>query len=387
MLILHKPAAKKNIADCKYNRPMPNPLLLQHHIQRLERKQARCEAISRRYAWIRLAVFLAGGAATWSAAAFLGSMAGWMAFIAAAILFAWIESLHRRVDGWAETFRIWQAIYREQAARLELDWEHIPLKVVPAEAANPALALDLDLTGPRSLHALLDTTISRQGSQRLANWLTTSTPDLQSIAARQAVVRELAGLPRFRNRLALIFRKLSREPLDSDSLLAWLQTPYPEKRLRQVLSWAQLLVIVNITLFVLFAFGRLPPVWILSTLVIRGIVFWQPVDDRGIPGSRDPAGWRATQIPAAAALPGEFPVRNQASPEAAVRSVPGGTGPAIRAAAAGAIRNRPGGAAHEPDTGAAAERGDAVGFLGGLAGLPPAPAHGSLAASLAGGVP
>ena len=252
---------------------MPNPPLIQRHLQRLERKLVRCESISRRYSWVRLAVFLAGGAASWGAAVLFGALAGWITFFTAAILFTGIHILHRRVDAWAESFRIWLAIYREQAARLALDWEHIPRQSDPTGEINIDQALDLDLTGPRSLHTLLDTTISRQGSQRLAAWLTTGTPDPQKITARQAVVRELSGLARFRNRLALIFRKLSREPLDGDKLLGWLKTPYPESRLRQVLVWATLLVIVNDVLFILFVAGRLPPLWILSTLAYAGVYF------------------------------------------------------------------------------------------------------------------
>ena len=252
---------------------MTNPLLFQHHIQRLARKQAHCEALSRRYAWIRLAVFLAGAAASWGAAALFGSATGWCTFLIAAILFSGIEIRHRQVDAWAESFRIWQTIYREQLARLELDWEHIPCLSASSEPSAPALALDLDLIGPRSLHALLDTTISRQGSRLLAGWLTTGTPKLQEIAIRQAVVRELSSLERFRNRLALSFRRLSREPLDSDKLLGWLQTPYPEKRLRRVLLWATVLVIINITLFLLNIFGIFPPFWILSTLAYAAVYF------------------------------------------------------------------------------------------------------------------
>ena len=252
---------------------MPTPLLFQRHIQRLERKLARCETISRRYAWIRLVVFVAGGAVSWGTASLFGATAGWITFVIGAILFTGIEVMHRRVDAWAESFRIWLAIYNEQAARLALDWEHIPHQSAPTDETNPALALDLDLTGPRSLHVLLDSTISRQGSQRLADWLTIGAPKPDKIVARQAVVRELADLRRFRNRLSLIFRKLSREPLDSDKLLGWLQTPFPEKRLRQVLVLTTVLVIVNDGLFILFVAGRLPPVWILSALLYAGVYF------------------------------------------------------------------------------------------------------------------
>ncbi len=252
---------------------MDQSLLFQRHIQRLERILAHCEAISRRYSWARLAVFLAGGAAAWGAAVLLGPRTGWIVLIVAAILFGGIVIQHNRLDHWARSFRIWQALYREKAARLALDWNNIPVPAASAGEPSSPLALDLDLTGAHSLQALLDTTISRQGSRRLAGWLTIGTPDPQKIAARQAVVRSLAGLPRFRNRLALIFRQLSREPLDGDQLLAWLRTPYPETRLRQVLPWATLLALGNVALFVLFVVGRLPPVWILSTLAYAGVYF------------------------------------------------------------------------------------------------------------------
>ena len=252
---------------------MPDQTLYRRQLQRLERRITRCETISRRYSWIRLAVFLAGGAASWGAATFLGGPAGWITFGAAAGLFAWIEYQHRKVDGWAGTFRIWRDMLSEKAARLVLDWEHIPIPTARANAADEALATDLDLCGPRSLHVLLDTTISRQGSQRLADWLTTSRPELEKITARQVTVRELAGLERFRSRLRLLFRQLSSEPLDSDNLVGWLKTPYPEKRLRRVLVLATLLVIINLTLFGLFLAGVLPAVWILSTLAYAGVYF------------------------------------------------------------------------------------------------------------------
>ena len=252
---------------------MDQSQLFQRHIQRLERKLSRLEATSRGYSAVRLAVFLAGAAGSLGAAAFFSPRAGWITLGISVILFSGIAILHRRVDGWAASFRIWLEIYREQAARLALDWDNIPLPVASREASLSPLAFDLDLTGPRSLHHLLDTAISRQGSRLLADWLTSGTPEPQEIASRQAVVRELTGVPRFRNRLRLIFRKLSREPLDGEKLLEWLQTPYPEKRLRQVLPWATVLSFSNIVLFVLYSAGLLPPLWILTSVAYAAVYF------------------------------------------------------------------------------------------------------------------
>ncbi len=239
----------------------------------LESQLARCEALSRRYSWGRAVVVFAGGGAAWGAANSLGVNAGWAVLGVALSLFVILVYLHRRIDYTSSGFRILLAIYRDRDARKSLDWQNIPNPAAGILADFSPMALDLDLTGPRSLHHLLDTTISRQGSLLLANWLTVGTPSPEQIQARQAVVAELAGLPRFRTRLTLLFRRLSSEPLDGELLLRWLRSPNPQERLRQVLPWAACLSILNIFLVGLWLLGWLSPIWLLSALAY-GIVFF-----------------------------------------------------------------------------------------------------------------
>ena len=250
---------------------MPLSILFQRHIQRLERRLDHFIVLSSRFSWARLVVFVAGAAATWGAADLISSSAGWITFFAAAIIFTVIVILQRRLDRWVHSFLIWKAIYLEKDARLNLDWEHIPQPATPGES-NPFLAQDLDLSGPRSLHQLIDVSISRQGSRRLAEWLTNDQPDPQKIISRQGVVRELSSQPRFRNRLRLIFRLLSQEPLDGEKLLKWLQIPADDKKLGRVLPWGTLLAFLNISLFALYTVDLLPPYWILSSLAY-GVVY------------------------------------------------------------------------------------------------------------------
>ncbi len=251
---------------------MPHSLLFQRHILRLERKLTSYAIISSRFSWARLIIFVAGCAATWGVSAFFGSKAGWITFFAAVILFTVTVFLHRRLDKLIQSFLIWKKIYLEKEACVNLDWDHIPLPFTTVEEPRSALALDLDLTGMRSLHHLLDITISRQGSRRLAEWLTNDTPDPQKIISRQDVVRELGSLPRFRNRLRLIFRQLSQEPLDDNKLLNWLQIPSNEKQLGRILPWATLLAVINISMILLYVNGLLPPFWVLTTLAY-GVVY------------------------------------------------------------------------------------------------------------------
>jgi hypothetical protein len=242
-----------------------------HLDERFEQKKTALTTISRRVSWLRLIAFLSGIAVTWIMAASVGSLAGGITLIVASVVFTMLVIAHRRLDRQETRLRLLQAYTRQQIARQRLAWDGIP---VPAAAIEPRLPhdIDLDLTGPRSLHHLLDTAISLQGSVRLASWLTNDTPDPQKIAARQAVVGELAHLPGFRQHLTLIFRLISRQPLDAEKLLAWLQTPFDAVRLQRFLPIATPLALVNVVLFGLSLAANWPPLWALTS-VLYGLLY------------------------------------------------------------------------------------------------------------------
>jgi len=242
-------------------------------MRRFEQRIAHCEALNRGYFWARVIVFFAGILLTWGAALRLGSRAGGVVFVAAFLLFTAVVILHRRLERWNEKFHIMRDLYAEQLARLTLAWDHIPTPVVSAAAPSSPLELDLDLTGPRSLHHLVDRAVSTQGSLRLAVWLSAGLPDCEKIARRQEVVQELKALPRFCSRLLLTFRQLTAQPLDAANLLDWLKLPVPEAALRRVLPWGTLLAFINITLFILNVIGVLPPIWLLSALAYAALYF------------------------------------------------------------------------------------------------------------------
>lgn len=240
---------------------------IQRHIRRLERILGRYKTFDRRFTWARLASFLFIILATWSAVVIGGAVTGLLAFILTASIFVTIVVLHRRLDLWSRRFKTWKEIEAQELARLTLDWERIPNPAASISSEQSALALDLDLTGPRSLHCLVDAAVSRQGSMRLAGWLTRGEPDRTQIETRQASVRELAGLPRFRRRLALLFRTVSKEPLDDKNLLEWLQVPIPDQMLNRLLPVTTILGAANIVLLVLNIVGILPAYWLLSAFL------------------------------------------------------------------------------------------------------------------------
>jgi hypothetical protein len=234
-------------------------------IARLERRLGRLQTLERRFSWYRLAAFLAGLAAVWFAAADLSAATARLVFLAAGLLFAGIVFLHRRVDGWIARFQISVDNRKTQLARLELDWARIPLS--PGTPTRSSLDIDLDLSGPRSLHHLIDLAVSLEGSACLRRWLTHPEPAADQASARQQVVAELAGLPRFRDRLLLTLRLASKDLLHGERLLAWLDAPYPARRLRWLLLIGSLFAATNLALFWLNIAGFVPAYWPLTLLL------------------------------------------------------------------------------------------------------------------------
>ncbi len=247
---------------------------LEHQTARLERRIASLEALDRRFSWIRLGALLAGGVVTWAAASWAGGPWGWAALGLSLAGFAAVVALHRRLDRWSQTFKIWLELKAAQLARMRLDWDSIPPPVGAAQFQTPGLSVDLDLTGPRSLHHLMDTAVSQAGSERLAAWLSQADPQPEVVQRRQAVVSELAQLSRFRDRFQLTYRLVSAGPLAGERLLGWLQVADPASRLGWLLPVAAALTSLNLALFSLNSLGLLPPYWILTFFVYLIFYFY-----------------------------------------------------------------------------------------------------------------
>jgi hypothetical protein len=248
-------------------RPVDNPDLKaarQAYFERsIQRMDLRLEALAtqeRRFVWYRLAVVVLGAGATWWAASQWGGRGGWLVVLASLAIFGVLVFYHNRLIDWMQRYQNWREQRQTQLARLRLDWEHIPAAVLTA-APRTALDIDLDLTGPGSLHQLLDLAVSKEGSRRLAGWLTHPAPDPDQIAERQAVVQELVKMPHFRDRLLLNLRMVSRQQLQGERLVSWLSVAYPDRRLKGLFTLGALLCLLNAVHFGLNLLGFLPPIW------------------------------------------------------------------------------------------------------------------------------
>ncbi len=249
--------------------------LLQHQLARLERRLASLRQRSEQFSRWRLILFALG--ALLSGISFLqwGPIV-WLGVTAVAFIpFIVSVAVHRRIDTAVTRFTIWQQMKQTHLARMMLDWDGLPApKSFPVASDHP-FAYDIDLVGEFSLHRLLDTAVSREGSQRLHQWLLAQTPQTADVLTRQARVRELASQTRFRERLALqatLAVDNRSEQWAGQELVDWLEADNEGHSLRPLLIGLSGLAALNWLLYAGYQLWHWPPLWI-GTILLYGVLF------------------------------------------------------------------------------------------------------------------
>ena len=228
-----------------------------------EKRLHYAKLISNRFSRWRLALFLIGLVAT-----IIPYHLGWFHTGNAVLLgfvglFFVVAGYHTRLEDRMQRLRHWRAIKSTNLARRQLDWNGIPAPDVPAQEAH-AYAPDLDLLGPRSLFALLNTTLSTNGQDQLLTWIvdqnaTPPTPDAWQ--ARQNLVKELARLPILRDRIVLEANLLGEGMIDGSRILTTLQAPAGFLGLFPILILQSLLAGTTMSFALAEAAGWLPTYW------------------------------------------------------------------------------------------------------------------------------
>jgi hypothetical protein len=246
---------------------------LRRQIDRLERQQAALQGLSHRYAWVRFAIFfgglLAAGLALYAGGAWLAGLC----LVVAGLLFGLAVYAHSRVRHSIRRHRLLRRHKATQIARATLDWERIPIPPGPRPRPEHPFETDLDLAGGRSLHRLLDTAVSYEGSQRLREWLTTPVPDGAQVQRRQELARELAPRNLFRERLTLraTLAAGTARTWKATPVLDWLARPAAESELRRWLLVQGAWVVLNAGLLIANRLGLLPPWWTISLAAYLGV--------------------------------------------------------------------------------------------------------------------
>jgi len=243
---------------------------LENQIKRLQRRIDTLDHRSNRIGWARVAIFFSGVLLS-SLAYFL---VGWWLLLVGAVvtltIFSVVAYMHGRINRSITRHKILMQIKSTQSARIKLDWNAIP----PAHSLEPQMdhpfGIDLDITGKHSLHQLINTAISFEGSQRLQSWLLNTTPDLQVIRKRQALIQELAPLTIFRDKLlvkSLLASKNTADAWEGKKILNWLNDQDTNRPLLPLLFVSLFFSVLTITLVLLNVFALIPQYWIIALLL------------------------------------------------------------------------------------------------------------------------
>jgi hypothetical protein len=252
---------------------------LDRQIARLRRRTEFLNAISRKYWNARRIIFVAGALLALAFCNFAGSTPAWFVAALLAILFATVTIFHTRVRDSITRNSLLIEIKQVQIARINLDWDRIPAADPNPPIAGHPFEGDLDITGERSLHRLLDCAVTKEGSERLKSWLLNPRPDAHSMAHRQKLVRELKGHSVFRDKLQLLsaFARLSTagptrsktrsSHWNSKVLVDWIEQSGAKKSLLPTLVVLTILAVVNLICIGLWLYDLIPRIWPLVFLV------------------------------------------------------------------------------------------------------------------------
>jgi len=256
---------------------------LEKQIARLERRAKVLNEISSKYWIARRIIFVCGVLLALAFCNFAGRTAAWFVAGALVLVFSVVTVFHNKVRDSLTRNGLLIDIKKIQIARIHLDWERIPPgdRLVLPISGHP-FETDLDITGERSLHRLLDCAVTREGSERLRSWLLDSRPDAQLIEHRQALVQELKTHSWFRDKLQLLSAVARRDVgparpragasnlWNSSILVDWLKRTQRKDSLLPTVVMLFALSALNITCVVLSFFEVIPPIWPLTFLIYTG---------------------------------------------------------------------------------------------------------------------
>ena len=255
--------------------------LLNHQIARLRRRGEFLQKISRKYWNARRAIFIAGAFLALAFCGVAGTRTGWIAAGLITVAFTVVTIFHNKVRDSLTRVSVLIDIKQVQIARIRLDWDRLP-PIDPAAlpVADHPFATDLDITGHRSLHRLLDSAVTKEGSERLKSWLLSVRPDAEQIEYRQSLVRELKDHSVFRDKLQLLsaLARIStagpsrRVPSHWNSriLVDWIERPSPHGSLLPTVLVLSVLSALNILCITLAALDLIPAIWPLTLVIYTG---------------------------------------------------------------------------------------------------------------------
>lgn len=246
---------------------------LHNAVRRLDTRTQNLKDISNRLSWIRLVVGVGIIFLTIISFQFFGTVLGWAVLLISITGFVMLVRHHNRVDTFFQKYTLLRNIKQDHLARMEVDWSNISQEAMLEPTRNHPFNLDLNITGKRSLHRIINTAATQGGRQLLADWLLQPIPNPDETERRQKLVRELQNLNGFRDKIRLN----AHFSMDDDAghwtaekVLRWLEINKSTGGMRNFLIVLSVGASINLTLFVLWLFTSIAPLFLLTFILYFG---------------------------------------------------------------------------------------------------------------------
>jgi len=236
-------------------------------VGRIEKRISDLDRSSRKFSMVRLGIVLGGLVVVGLLNYLAGEMAVYIASAVLIITFVIVARYHDRVEGSLNRHRIWRKTKSAHIARMTLSWKNLPEPSVASPPPEHPFDSDLNLTGVRSLHRLINVAGSKGGSERLRDWLLDPVTEQIQVRERQALVQELIPRSLFRDKLTLNGVRVADEMddrWDGTTVCRWLDRHHPAVSLSPYLITLSLLSLTNLTLYLLYALLSIPGWWPIS---------------------------------------------------------------------------------------------------------------------------
>lgn len=254
---------------------------------RLGRMITKLLGIDRRFSFCRLVVFLTGITGSLLLYTLGQKTSAGVTFILSLAVLLILSVQHGKILQKLKYYKLLLWVKQSNIARLKLDWKNIK-SYSSAEFKPDFKENDLNLLGEESLHLLIDTATTREGSSILRQWLKEPELSSEKIYERQELVKELIPQVKFRDNL-IISALLSGKPSGGARVISWLDKEGRgnEGKLKRLAWILSVLAPVNILLIVLYALNVIPTYWVASTLIYLAIYYMNQKNVEDIPDETD----------------------------------------------------------------------------------------------------
>jgi hypothetical protein len=226
-----------------------------------------------RWGWIRFSVFITGIILLFSAL-YAGNELFMILVLALFIpLFVFVSIIQSRLIATVNRQKKWIEIKKSHIARIKLDWDNIPpSKSFGSKEVSP-LEGDLDLTGSRSLHQLIDYSKTGEGSSLLREFFISHPKDAAVVIKRQNIIKELLKLSHFREKFLLAGALSPGREINTSEVNDWLIRSERGEEIKKVIKYLFPLCLINLFVISLSIAGIFNALWGITSFVYVSVYF------------------------------------------------------------------------------------------------------------------